>query len=159
MSVVTNSNLLYEGIGIVMDYLVSRITDPRSADRALEETDASERKQISFIKLKDGQTRSYPPHILVELQGGSNETGLLLNTIDTINFNILIVGRDAKEAFELTQDVYNAFVDLTPRDYFSSRNLHRPRNFCTFPSVYPHENRDGRFYGSMVLTLNFYHNT
>lgn len=142
-----------------MDYIESVLTDPRSADRALEETDAEARKRIAFVKLKDGQTRVYPPHILVEMVGGNNESGTTQNLIDFLNFNILVLGRDATEAFELTQELYNHFVDLEPRDYFSSRNLHRPKNYITFPSVYPHESKDGKFYGAMVLTLNYYHYT
>ena len=155
MTVVTRAEATRLMLENVIEYALTYIDDPNTDQRKKH----SDPNAASFVKLKDSKSVSVAPQILVSYDGGGKPTQTgIYNQIRNPTFGILISARDQKEAINLGDEAWNAFMEDTNQFFLNAKMYRSPNSFLSEPSgAYPHEDRDGKYYNKFSLTFQFLH--
>lgn len=155
MVLVTNSATIDIMLKNIITYLETYITDPDPTGRSNATVVANDRK---FVKIKDGRSENYPPHIYVELpSGGSPATTTgILNRIRNPRFGIHIHHTSQNAAKNMADNVYDELVKLNA-DFFSDSKMFPTVNGMSEPEFQEHETIQGHWYAKIYVTFEYFH--
>jgi len=154
VTVVTNAQAVRIMLENIIEFMLTYVIDPNE-DQRKKHSDAN---AASFVKLNEGKTVAVSPQILVSREGGSTpqQTGIY-NQIRHPSFGILVHARDQIEAIELIDEVWNEFMKDTNKFFLNAKMFRAPNGFLTEPTDYPHQDRDGKWYGKFSVTFQHLH--
>lgn len=152
---VTNSTTHTAMVKNLIYYLNTNVSDPNSTARSSAESITNDNL---WVKIKDGQSASYAPQILVEppVGGGASTTTGLENQIRRPQVGIMFHARDIIEAMKYADLIMDALKQQID-NYFANAKMFSTSNYLTEPTYQPHESNPGEWYVKMYTNFEYFH--